>query len=522
MAHGTKVRTGCLTCKKRKIKCDEAKPACSRCTSTGRTCAGYEMEHQRSPQERSLAWYRPHQLIAHDQTEGRAFQYFSRVVGPVLAGPQDAYFWTHLVMQFGHFAPAVRHAVLAISSLHEDFQNGKRISSELPGNPFALKHYNASLRHIQAARDENLVLLTCVLYLCVAYLLGDIDSVIRHCWYGIAIIAESGCSGWARDYLLPIFRRLHASPFAAGPFRKGTPLPLDFHMDSEDMNTHPFATTAEAETSLCDLKNLMRDLSPKGPSSMQSLPKCEPGYRAHCEGLLDRWLLRVTPLLESPAASTAERCLLCHLRASFETLRIQVNTGGDDSEMSFDRHTEQFRTMMDLAEEAAALRAVPPVSMQPQRACFTFEPGLLPVLSFTSSRCRDLPIRLKALTLMGSVVAAKEGLFDVGTMYRISRRVIEMEHGMSVEDCVRAVEQRDVPYPPEVKRVFAVDFDHNLQARRAPGGETIYRRAIKMLVRTPEGPRVVASEYITDDMPVHCPGIPSMRSALMSSSVEKR
>lgn len=33
-----KSRTGCLTCKKRRIKCDEARPACSRCTASGREC----------------------------------------------------------------------------------------------------------------------------------------------------------------------------------------------------------------------------------------------------------------------------------------------------------------------------------------------------------------------------------------------------------------------------------------------------------------------------------------------------
>lgn len=36
-----KVRTGCLTCKIRRKKCDEAKPECQRCRSTGRVCDGY-------------------------------------------------------------------------------------------------------------------------------------------------------------------------------------------------------------------------------------------------------------------------------------------------------------------------------------------------------------------------------------------------------------------------------------------------------------------------------------------------
>lgn len=41
--HGIKrVHSGCLTCKKRKVKCDESKPECERCRRGNRTCLGYD------------------------------------------------------------------------------------------------------------------------------------------------------------------------------------------------------------------------------------------------------------------------------------------------------------------------------------------------------------------------------------------------------------------------------------------------------------------------------------------------
>ncbi|SCB65994.1 unnamed protein product [Fusarium graminearum] len=40
-AYHTKSRTGCRTCKIRKVRCDEQQPACDRCTSTARVCDGY-------------------------------------------------------------------------------------------------------------------------------------------------------------------------------------------------------------------------------------------------------------------------------------------------------------------------------------------------------------------------------------------------------------------------------------------------------------------------------------------------
>jgi hypothetical protein len=39
-----KTRTGCKTCKRRRVKCDESKPACRRCMKFGITCDGYEAE----------------------------------------------------------------------------------------------------------------------------------------------------------------------------------------------------------------------------------------------------------------------------------------------------------------------------------------------------------------------------------------------------------------------------------------------------------------------------------------------
>jgi hypothetical protein len=52
---------GCGTCRTRRIKCDEAYPACSRCTKSKRVCLGYSIpkqsivrsRHQLRPQESS-------------------------------------------------------------------------------------------------------------------------------------------------------------------------------------------------------------------------------------------------------------------------------------------------------------------------------------------------------------------------------------------------------------------------------------------------------------------------------------
>ncbi len=36
-----RVRTGCVTCRRRRVKCDEAKPSCARCRAANFICGGY-------------------------------------------------------------------------------------------------------------------------------------------------------------------------------------------------------------------------------------------------------------------------------------------------------------------------------------------------------------------------------------------------------------------------------------------------------------------------------------------------
>ncbi|KAI1024893.1 hypothetical protein LB504_009690 [Fusarium proliferatum] len=48
-----KLRSGCVTCKKRKLKCDEAEPACTRCVKSNLLCPGYK---------RPVKWSTKHEI----------------------------------------------------------------------------------------------------------------------------------------------------------------------------------------------------------------------------------------------------------------------------------------------------------------------------------------------------------------------------------------------------------------------------------------------------------------------------
>ncbi|KAK7444119.1 hypothetical protein CaCOL14_008422 [Colletotrichum acutatum] len=496
-----KVKTGCRTCKARKVKCDETKPKCMRCTSSGRQCAGYEptLEH-------GLSWYRPQQLTAHDQREGRAFQFFSHMVGPVLSGPMDTYFWTHLVVQFSHFEPAVRHAVLAISSLYEDFHDGARVTRQKPGNDFALSHYSAAIQRIKSAQDEQLVLLVCILFICIEYLQGDVEAALRHCKHGIMILNRVGCSSWAHDYLMPIFRRLSFASFflgikpsadAAVPGLLGFEVPIPDKIES----------LGEAQSAIDDLMiHAIRFVSGE-PTAFD---------RQDLETRLGQFHEKLTEFDDSlPQTESAAKVAICSMLMRFEMAKIQIDTIGGKKETRFDKHVEGFRRTIELARRASHLRKTYPDDRP--HASFTFESGFLSPMSFVSNKCRDLKLRLEALEFMVELAAPKEGFTDVGTLYRIGRRSIEVEHGISLVD--GTIEKDPIAlakfsFPPEENRMFAAPIDHELYVIKNEDGTTTYRRNVSFLRRDAEGTVSSRQEYITDQISgLVSQNVPCMRCA---------
>nr|XP_036581263.1 tannase subunit protein [Colletotrichum truncatum]KAF6789531.1 tannase subunit protein [Colletotrichum truncatum] len=457
-----KVKTGCRTCKARKVKCDEAKPKCMRCTSSGRECAGYEPNF-----EHGLAWYRPQQLTAHDQREGRAFQFFSHMVGPVLSGPTDSYFWTHLVVQFSHFEPAVRHAVLAISSLYEDFHGGARVTRQKRGNAFALSHYSAAIEKIKGAQDEQLVLLVCVLFVCVEYLQGDVEAALRHCKHGILILNKIGCSSWAREYLMPIFRRLSFISFFLG--KKPSDDVLVPGLIGYEASMPPRFTSVE------EAQNAIDDLT---VHAIELVAKSDLSGREPLETRLQEFHAKVSELDATiPPQESVKKIAICGMKIKTEMARIQVNTIDGEGESRFDEWSENFRTIVALARRAAELKATFPDDRP--RASFTFEQGFLSMMGFVSVKCRDLQTRLEALELMTKIPAPKEGLLDVGTLYRVGRRGAEIEHGVSLDDGTlekNPAAMAQVSFPPESKRLLGAPIEHELDVIKNENGTTTYRR----------------------------------------------
>ncbi|KAM7185572.1 hypothetical protein V8F33_012315 [Rhypophila sp. PSN 637] len=194
----SKARTGCRTCKARRIKCDEQQPACLRCTTTGRTCEGYEPPNPTrwlvvtGPSQPKLPPPPIHSILPtaypdcllEDGYVKLSFDFFRNVAAPELSHFFGKSFWSESLLSTSHQFPAVMSAILALSSLHRRFKDGLPIK----GDVFAGRQYEKSLkqliRSISSTTDTShsriMSLLCGVIYSVIEVLHGSCNQARRH------------------------------------------------------------------------------------------------------------------------------------------------------------------------------------------------------------------------------------------------------------------------------------------------------------------------------------------------------
>ncbi|OAP62376.1 hypothetical protein AYL99_04579 [Fonsecaea erecta] len=155
-----KVRTGCITCKIRRKKCDEEKPFCHRCTSTGRKCDGYVNQ---SPDQPSTSEESSPLSVEHDSKRQKTstdkvaipsisrskskptvdalcrspsnvrfesdedffcFDFFRSRTGPEFAAYFDSSIWRTYIVRACIQHPTVLAAAAAVGAVHRRFELG--------------------------------------------------------------------------------------------------------------------------------------------------------------------------------------------------------------------------------------------------------------------------------------------------------------------------------------------------------------------------------------------------------------
>ena len=226
-----KSRSGCTTCKERRIKCDEEKPECKKCMLSGRRCGGYSPSPPSSISARSARsasaspplQHSPSMALRLRDSEKRTYDYFLSCASLRLAGPLGKDFWHGYILQLAHTEPLVTDCLLAISTLYEhpqfmvsfrrnpydrtpaDKERSESLGVLHPHVPpppdkyhaSALQKYNQAIKQFKERLEHGsaapyLVLTSCALFFCIEVIRDNVFAALSLVNNGMKLLKDYG------------------------------------------------------------------------------------------------------------------------------------------------------------------------------------------------------------------------------------------------------------------------------------------------------------------------------------------
>lgn len=374
-------RSGCITCKERKLKCDETWPVCQRCLTASRPCRRDipASSNTRADLDR-ITFYTSSAansslskaLSPHPDTtwsEQRAVAFFHQRTAYHISGCNNsAHRWYEYLLAIGEAEPAIKHAVIALGSLHEEFES---VSSPpystytplrtLPESHLAVQQYDKALSLIAIAspwQNKDTPLIACLLFAAFDSLRGRPEPALFHRCSGLRILAETSFSATSplTELMHCVFLRFDTENLELGApnFFESYGQPFTFPLITRPLTG--FTTLKEACVSFEILFNrVLRAI--KNPLQIRG-PRSGVGPRPHLPDILLRyseWCYAIDEYLRAAAMSVqivdqdgVTDLVIVQLRRLLLRIILHVDING--SEMDFDRFTPEFAMMVALAE----------------------------------------------------------------------------------------------------------------------------------------------------------------------------
>ncbi|KAH7159487.1 hypothetical protein B0J13DRAFT_465464 [Dactylonectria estremocensis] len=201
----SRTKSGCRTCRIRRVKCDEMHPVCSQCTNTGRTCDGYGIWDRGvakpGPPPLSNSW----QIITSswargDKLESSCMDWYITRANKKIPGIFKSHIWNTLIIQASANDPTVWHSVVALASAHK---REMLLCNSVPSSAlsdeserFTLRQYNTAIshvrRHLALGDDEStkVAAMTCLIFICLEFLRGNYKTGNTHLQHGLSLLVK--------------------------------------------------------------------------------------------------------------------------------------------------------------------------------------------------------------------------------------------------------------------------------------------------------------------------------------------
>ncbi|KAI0466926.1 hypothetical protein F4859DRAFT_495741 [Xylaria cf. heliscus] len=472
-AYQPKTRTGCLTCKIRRVKCDEALPACLRCTSTGRTCDGYAHINN-TPTEAVSILAGPSFEMQVCPRSKRSFAFFVQRTCSQLAGFFGSDFWERLVLQAAQHEPAIRHAIIAIGSCHEVAVQKTRKTDSM--GIFALGQYNLAIKYLldqsstKGNRGVDIYLISSILFACFENIQGNNALAITHIQSGVKLLRETaydqhtgvlhhqqfGSTGRINSYTslenyakVFAFRDSQASRIIGEyqrQFDTSSHLltrqiyggaPISFSSVNEAKSTFEFGACLFSGT-----------LDAKLSGDAERLPhKPTEDRPSHLGNLMAKFWLAVQDLMQSKGAYFTRKeelaAAVLQLNVLVTWISFEIELQHPNPPANWDDFVDQLQETVILGEKIVAYISSAEDSKD-NTLSFSWESGYVIPMYAVATNSRDPAIRRRAIAVLRSV-PRQEGLWNSFLVAKAAERVIEIEE----EELRRANARADSHETPE-------------------------------------------------------------------------
>ncbi|KAI1816393.1 C6 zinc finger protein [Poronia punctata] len=188
----TKSRRGCYNCKRRRIKCQETRPACGHCVKTGLKC-----EYPLVPQ---ITHQPQHQIPLFSLQDMRFFQHFLLNCTPHHPLGNDS-IWTHEVPCLSQNHEYLMHAILGLAASDLMIQDPSLVTFAMAHRLKAIKAIKKTLTNVPKTSDDtfeegNALLATCFALTFQSVMLDDGMAEFMTFCRGIVIVAiQMYCKG---------------------------------------------------------------------------------------------------------------------------------------------------------------------------------------------------------------------------------------------------------------------------------------------------------------------------------------
>ncbi|KAL1890736.1 hypothetical protein Sste5346_008061 [Sporothrix stenoceras] len=516
----------------RKVKCDETRPACLRCKSTGRTCDGFDplqsngstngnsngqpvalthrpsgrmsMSSSSASLSPSLSMHRISPSSYGDPLEARSLLYFTeRTIGQFQAFfPDD--FWNSHVLQFALSQDCIRHALVSLSAHHERYSRPRAgvpaISSTTDvGNAnigradaeraFAIKQHNLAIQSLLACGDPSKALhvhlVSCLIFICIEALQGELRSAIRLFKHGLSMIDElnrrtgilgetiGGSKGPTNpppvtEVTTDTSANTSASTSASSS-STSSPLPSP----SPPTPTTPSFSDSIVNAVVAFLNRfavqvalLAGDIDPDVSigvmAGASSKPTLSPQTRFHSllearesilnlaihvisgspgalfgDGFLESgvlmlswWTAAFDRMVDERGPSLSKRGIaLLELHKRYLAAHLKLPNPSNSDER-WDNHVAEFLELVSWAERALEPDVPTPGAPNPAAKIglptFHMDLGVIPVMFSTVLRCRDPEVRRRALAVLRNH-RLQEGIWDSSLTLRAAERIVMLE-----------------------------------------------------------------------------------------------